>query len=213
MEVFTLGPKPKKEPLWSFIFAVDKKNGFAKNGQIPWKCPQDLKFFSACTKSGYTATPKQVNAVLMGRKTWDSIPETRRPLKDRINFVLTTKPLPLSSGAFAVNSFEHAEEMIANVTPKIDNVHVIGGVEILKHYLPKYTAGFIVKYPIDFDCDQKFEKLEDFEKEFGHLEVTEMRTDKETVLKVEEWTVEGYPGVVPSVAVCFKLEDTLNFGL
>ena len=202
--VFTKERHPVKgTPDWFFIFALDKKNGFSKDGKLPWDCKDDLKFFSLFTKNGENET-KKVNAVLMGRKTWDSIPENRRPLKDRINLVLTTKPLPLGSGALPVRSFEHAEEFIANISPKIDNVFVIGGVDILKHYIPKCKGGFVVAYPIDFECDQKFDNLETLTNEFyGPVTVHGVQLSTK-LISTEDWKIEGYPGVNPVVKGFFR---------
>lgn len=52
---------------------------------------KELKYFSQMTKS--TEDPKKQNAVIMGRLTWESMPEDKRPLPNRINIVLSSKPL------------------------------------------------------------------------------------------------------------------------
>ena len=65
------------------IVAVDKKWGFAKDGSIPWDYKSDMKFFSNTTE--FTDNKKTQNIVLMGRKTWDSLPDKHKPLKNRIN--------------------------------------------------------------------------------------------------------------------------------
>ena len=60
--------------------------GIGLNGDLPWKLSQEMKHFAKLTKSGGAGK----NAVLMGRKTWESIPSKFRPLRDRfvITFVL-----------------------------------------------------------------------------------------------------------------------------
>ena len=60
--------------------------GIGLNGDLPWKLSQEMKHFTKLTKSGGAGK----NAVLMGRKTWESIPSKFRPLRDRfvISFVL-----------------------------------------------------------------------------------------------------------------------------
>ena len=63
------------------------KNGIGNNGSIPWHIPEDLKHFRDLT------TPKDIDSpisiVIMGRKTWESIPDKHKPLKDRYNIVLS----------------------------------------------------------------------------------------------------------------------------
>ena len=60
--------------------------GIGLNGDLPWKLSQEMKHFAKLTKSGGAGK----NAVLMGRKTWESIPSKFRPLRDRfvISFML-----------------------------------------------------------------------------------------------------------------------------
>ena len=63
------------------IAAIDAMRGIGKDGAIPWSCKSDMRYFSKQTKgNGY-------NAVIMGKKTWDSLP--RKPLPGRANFVLS----------------------------------------------------------------------------------------------------------------------------
>jgi dihydrofolate reductase len=61
-----------------------KQLGIGLNGDLPWKLSQEMKHFTKLTKSGGAGK----NAVLMGRKTWESIPSKFRPLRDR--YVLLT---------------------------------------------------------------------------------------------------------------------------
>ena len=65
------------------ILAMDIKNGLSKNGVIPWRSPIDIKHFYEKTEG---------NIVIMGSKTYFSIPEKYRPLKNRLNIVLTSIP-------------------------------------------------------------------------------------------------------------------------
>lgn len=61
--------------------------GIGSNGSLPWKLPNEMKHFSKLTiGDGYCN-----NAVLMGRKTWESIPAKFRPLPRRFNIVLTSQ--------------------------------------------------------------------------------------------------------------------------
>ena len=65
------------------IYAIDSKNGLSKNGDIPWKSKTDMLFFMNKTIN---------NIVIMGKNTFFSIPKEHRPLKNRLNIVLTSTP-------------------------------------------------------------------------------------------------------------------------
>ena len=71
----------------NLIVAIDSKNGIGKDNDIPWHIPNDLKYFKKITTS--TSKPFKKNIVIMGRKTWDSIPDKYKPLPNRHNFILT----------------------------------------------------------------------------------------------------------------------------
>ena len=73
----------------TIIIAATKANGIGINDSLPWRLPKEMKYFSQVTSN---ATNGQQNAVIMGRKTWESIPKKHRPLKDRYNIVLSRNP-------------------------------------------------------------------------------------------------------------------------
>jgi dihydrofolate reductase len=60
------------------ILAVDKENGIGKQGNLPWKLKSDMIYFREVTTT--TLQKDKINAIIMGRKTWESIPEKFRPL-------------------------------------------------------------------------------------------------------------------------------------
>ena len=72
---------------FSIIVAADAKNGIGNKGKLPWQIPNEMKYFKEVTTKAKTGF---FNAVIMGRKTYESIPTKFRPLKDRLNVVLTT---------------------------------------------------------------------------------------------------------------------------
>ena len=83
---------------FSLVVAVCKNMGIGMDGGLPWKLSEDLKHFRRTTENG---------TVIMGRKTWDSIPEKYRPLKNRKNIVLSTNP-NLSPDCVITTSLEEA---------------------------------------------------------------------------------------------------------
>ena len=72
---------------YNIIVVADFNSGIGKNGMLPWHLPGDMRHFKELTITAQSKSKK--NAVIMGRKTWESIPEKFRPLKKRINSVLT----------------------------------------------------------------------------------------------------------------------------
>ena len=70
----------------NLIVCTDSKFGIGKNNTLPWHYSKDLEFFKNSTISNNS---KKINIVIMGNNTYKSLPETRRPLKHRLNIVLT----------------------------------------------------------------------------------------------------------------------------
>lgn len=84
----------------SLISAVAKNNCIGKNNALPWTIPEDLKHFKDLTTG---------KIVLMGRKTWESIPERWRPLPNRTNVVITHQDnYPVPNGVLVFSSIEKA---------------------------------------------------------------------------------------------------------
>lgn len=73
----------------SIIVAATTVNGIGKNGRLPWHIREDMRFFAHVTQNAPEGTQ---NAVIMGRKTWESIPAKNRPLSKRLNIVISNNP-------------------------------------------------------------------------------------------------------------------------
>jgi dihydrofolate reductase len=119
----------------SLIYARSLNGVIGKNNDLPgWKIPGDLKRFKALTAHG---------VVVMGYKTWLSLPEHTRPLKDRLNIVITTR-LGLESdeseGLYFVNSIAEAKERVGQLLAREElPVWIIGGATIYKAFEPLAT--------------------------------------------------------------------------
>jgi len=114
------------------IAAISDNGIIGKDNKIPWKCKEDMKYFKE------TTTGKGNNAVLMGRKTWDSLGKYR-PLPNRYNIVLTTnhKDLELQPNVMFIGCEDYPELTIkvgirAAKGNQSDNLFIIGGSSIYK---------------------------------------------------------------------------------
>ncbi len=100
----------------ALIAAISENNCIGKSGTLPWYIPEDLKRFKNIT-TGHT--------VVMGRKTWESIPEKFRPLPNRKNIVITRNTdYPVPEGVILYHS---VEEVLKH---EEGDIMVIGGAEI-----------------------------------------------------------------------------------
>ena len=110
--------------IYSLILACTLDGGIGFNNKIPWYIPEDLQLFKKITTDINCYVKK--NAVIMGRKTWESLPS--RPLKDRINIIITSKPdsINTSKDIFAFSTIDDAF-VFCNDNIYIDKVFVIGG--------------------------------------------------------------------------------------
>jgi len=104
----------------SLVVAVAKNGVIGNRGALPWRIPEDLKRFKALTMG---------KPVIMGRKTWDSLP--KKPLPGRTNIVVTRNPEFRAEGAIVVQSFEDAVAKAGD-----GDIAVIGGQAIFAEALP-----------------------------------------------------------------------------
>ena len=107
----------------NLIFARARNGVIGKDNQLPWHLPEDLAHFKRTTLG---------QPVIMGRKTWDSLPASVRPLPGRRNVVITRDPNTPCPGAERYTSLEAALQALAQ-EPR---VFVIGGAQIYALALP-----------------------------------------------------------------------------
>jgi|APCry1669190288_1035285.scaffolds.fasta_scaffold44418_2 dihydrofolate reductase len=104
----------------NLIFASSINGVIGQNNQLPWHLPEDLAHFKALTLG---------HVVLMGRKTWESIPQQFRPLPGRTNWVLSRQVDWTDSGARSFTSLQEAQQTFELEYPQ-GQLWVIGGAEI-----------------------------------------------------------------------------------
>src|SRR5271165_1906201 len=112
---------------FSIIVAFDAQYGIGKNGKLPWSLALDLKHFKEITTA--VTDPAKKNAVIMGRRTWESLPEKFRPLPGRVNLVLSKSgELSLPADVCCSKTLDDALNQLSS--SNIENVFVIGGAQI-----------------------------------------------------------------------------------
>ncbi|VVU95501.1 Thymidylate synthase [seawater metagenome] len=143
--------------MFDIIVAVDSKYGIGKDGILPWKIKIDMEYFK--NKTTYTEFPNQINVVIMGYNTWISIPKAYRPLKGRINIILTNKHKDMIKQdeiTKIADGLQNAYEIANTFNPY--NIFVIGGATIYNEALKSsYLRNiYITHIDQDFNCDTFF---------------------------------------------------------
>jgi len=108
--------------------------GIGLEGKLPWHIPKDMAYFKKITTN---SIPSKQNAVIMGRKTWESIDSKYRPLVNRLNVVIshqTHSELKLPENVLCAHNFDAALKLVEN-NPDVDQIFVIGGEQIYKQAL------------------------------------------------------------------------------
>lgn len=126
------------------IVAADKNWGIGIKGGLLTNLPEDMKFFRETTKN---------SVVIMGRKTLESFPE-KKPLKNRVNIVITKSGNVSGEGVIIVSSVEEAAEKAKEYADK--KVFVIGGGSVYKQMLKYCDTAYITK------IDHVFENADTF---------------------------------------------------
>jgi dihydrofolate reductase len=141
---------------FKLVVAVCRNGGIGKGGKLPWKIKEDLAYFSKLTRG------RGNNAIVMGRKTWESIGST--PLTKRENLILSTS-MPegvLEKGKSRV--FSSLENLLSFCEEKkYDDVWIAGGAGVYEQFIEQKLVGICSITFIDeeFGCDTFFPKLDD----------------------------------------------------
>jgi dihydrofolate reductase len=130
-------------PIVSLIAAVARHGAIGRAGALLWREPQDQRHFRAKTMGA---------PVIMGRKTWDSLPERFRPLPGRRNIVVTRNPGWAAPDAHAAASLDAALALAADAP----RVFVIGGAELYALALPRADELELTEIDAEFDADTFF---------------------------------------------------------
>lgn len=122
------------------IFARASNGVIGHNNALPWHLPEDLAHFKRTT----LGCP-----VIMGRKTWDSLPAKFRPLPGRLNVVVTRQPDWQATGALVAHSVDQA----CQLCPPDSTAWVIGGAQLYALAEPLATEAVVTEIDQAFDGD------------------------------------------------------------
>lgn len=142
---------------FSIIAAIDENNGIGKNGNIPWlNTYNDLSYFKEITLN--CESKSRENVIIMGKNTWNSLPE--KPLPNRINIIISST-LESSCNYNVYSSLDKALKSLINIYEKINLIYIIGGQELYKEAIshPKCDKLYITQIPGIYECDKFFPKI------------------------------------------------------
>ena len=138
----------------NLIIATDSKWWIGKNWLLPWKISQDMIYFRNITVWNWK------NAVIMGRKTWESIPKKFKPLSNRLNCIL-------SSNISEENWFNSLESCLNELKNKdLEDIFIIGWANLYNQVLnhPLLHKIYLTNVEWDYNCDVFFDWIpENFE--------------------------------------------------
>jgi len=130
-------------PRLTLIAAVGRNRVIGIHDQLPWHLPEDLQHFRNVTRG---------HPVIMGRKTWESLPDAFRPLPERLNIVLSRQAHYLADGAQVADSLAAALEL-AGQHPE---AFVIGGEQLYVQALPQADRLLLTEVEIEVEGDAWF---------------------------------------------------------
>jgi dihydrofolate reductase len=122
------------------IYARARNGTIGKDNQMPWHLPEDLAHFKRVTLG---------QPVIMGRKTWDSLPARFRPLPGRLNIVITRQPEWQADGALRAASIEAAMRLCGDAP----NAWIMGGAEIYRQAEPLASSAVVTEIDHDYEGD------------------------------------------------------------
>ena len=136
-----------KKPVLAMVVAMDKHHLIGADNGLPWRLPDDMQWFVQQTMG---------KPIIMGRKTYESIPARFRPLKGRHNIVLTRDHAYEAPGATIVHSVEAALAAAGDVEEMI----IGGGANLYAQLLPQTNRLYLTLVEAALDGDAYFPEID-----------------------------------------------------
>lgn len=201
---------PPVDRTFQLVVAAGRALGIGKGGGLPWKLPGDMAYFRELTTR--TRGDGARNAVVMGRKTWESLPARFRPLPDRLNVVLSRSAgdenggdasndgaakrprLDLPAGVLSARSLDAALTLLAGHGDDVETVFVIGGGAVYADALAdtRCAAVHLTRVDSDAPADTFFPALDPAS--WRLWGVAPPRVDGGTRYQFEAWVRAGARG-------------------
>ncbi|KAL5256636.1 hypothetical protein ACHWQZ_G011779 [Mnemiopsis leidyi] len=145
---------------FNIIVATDLEGGIGKNNNLPWRCRKEFRHFTDTTSK--LQNGKQ-GAAVMGRKTWESIPEKFRPLKNRHNFVISSTLNVANPGNVPVYKTISDCMTALDQDKDIGFVWIVGGWGIYKEAMEseRLHRMYITTVQGKFDCEVFFPSFDE----------------------------------------------------
>ncbi len=134
----------------SHIVACSQNWVIGKDNKLLWYIPEDLKRFKNLT---------MLHPVIMGRLTWESIPEKHRPLIGRTNIVISSNKDYKPKGAIIVSSINNAIQKAIEYDKK--EIFIIGGSSIYEQTIDMIDKIYLTKIYKNFEGDSFYKKIDD----------------------------------------------------
>lgn len=141
--------------MFDIVVAADLDWGIGKANGLPWpKLRGDLQHFKRVTS---TASEGRRNAIVMGRKTWESKEVAGKPLPNRLNVVLSHRELEVPAGVVLSHSLDAALTIGG-----VESVFVVGGAGLIREVIERDDLRFVYLTRIEqrFDCDIRMPDLD-----------------------------------------------------
>lgn len=130
-------------PRIAYVVAMDENRVIGRDNDLPWRLPDDMRWFREKTLG---------KPCIMGRKTYDSLPERFRPLPGRLNIVVTRNSDYQASGAVVVNSIDAALHAAGDA----EEVIIVGGGDLFRRLLPVVDRLYLTQVHSAVDGDVFF---------------------------------------------------------
>lgn len=144
----------------ALIVAHDEKLGIGKDNRMPWYIKADMKYFRDLTttlNANDDSVSQKINVVIMGRRTWESLPDSYRPLPNRINVVISRNSnYKFPAEVIHSKSIEEALNILKQ--KNYGNIFVIGGAAIYQAAIKMkvFDTLYVTEIEGNYNCDVFF---------------------------------------------------------
>jgi dihydrofolate reductase len=171
-------------PAFTCVLAADEARGIGRGNDLPWpRLAGDIAHFKAIPCG--VREPGRRNAVIMGRRTWDSLTPRYQPLKGRLNVVVSRGAPALPDGVLLAASLDDAITAAA-AAPDVETIHLVGGGQLYAQAIvhPGCHVIYYTRIAARFDVDTHIPRFED---DFVLDEQDPPRTDSGVTYTIERW--------------------------